>query len=244
MTGMSSDGTLTTLSAGFGASTNCKNWTDTSDPNGMVGSDGASGAGTWLSNVLFTCNSELSLICMGRTKNVAVAPLVMVGKKIWLSNAAFTPGAGQTPDAACQAGRPAGVTTAAALIAYTTKPASSVLIPAASYVRPDGTFVATGAQLASTPADPFAGVSLTSGVWQFGNGGYLQSNGGGLELVWTGQSTITSPGTTASTCGNWTDSTQIASGVGAPNWTYNNWWSYQKQTCLFSLPIYCVQTAP
>lgn len=247
MTGTNSDGTLTSLATPPTMAT-CQNWTVATNQSFFAGSGSLDGAGGWLSiSAGEPCNVGGHVLCMGHTKNSAVSALVSSGKFIWLSTTLFTPGTSLTPDAACQASRPGGVTASAALIATTTRSAATVLDMSASYVRPDGTFVATGAQMAATPAasatatpDPI----LTSGVWQFGDGTYLQPQGGSIQFTWTGQTTLTSLGTVASTCGNWTDPNQTGF-VGFPTETTYPWWNNVSSIgCTRPLPIYCVQTAP
>ncbi len=178
---------------------------------------------------------------MGHTKSVAVTvPAPGTGRKIWLSNASFTPGLSSTPDTLCQASRPAGVTTGAALIATTTKTAGSVLAPATSYYRVDGTLVGTGADLTAVTPNSLAG-SLTTGTWQAGNGSYP----GGVG-TWVGSTSLATIGTNASTCGNWTDPTQTEGFYGSAGDTTAQWWDPfgSTTTCNTAFWIYCVQTAP
>ena len=89
------------------------------------------------------------------------------GRQIWITSTNFTPNALMTPDAFCQAARPAGVATAAAFIATSKKLASAVLVPATSYHRLDGTFVGTGTDLS---VDQTSSPPLASGIWQAEDG--------------------------------------------------------------------------
>jgi len=152
-----------------------------------------------------------------------------------MSNTPFVPGKAETPDARCQTEKPAGVTAAMALIAYTSKPASAALDPTALYVRPDGTLVGTGAQIA-------AGGNLESGIWQSADGRYVG------DFVWTGQENLDTPGTAATTCGDWTDRSSISAVVGTQSSYQSFWWFVRRDAvcnpAVASTFLYCVQTAP
>lgn len=238
ITGSSQNGTL-------GANT-CQNWTSTSMSDyGNLGSV-IGGPGSWAFwNVQTICSYTatdlpLKLICMGTTKNAAVAPTVTAGKRIWVTSTLFAPGGGQTPDAKCQADRPAGVTTAVALISTTTKAASSALMPTAKYVRMDGTLVGTGAELAATQT------FLASGLWQSADGVYrAQQADGPYPRAWTGSSLVDAVGTAATTCADWTSGAAASMGI-VSDFTLSAraWWSLGSSSCERSQSLYCVQTAP
>lgn len=243
MTGTNSDGTLWTMNGG-GVSTNCKDFTDLTDNAGFGGADRYGGAFGWLDDYSWACAgaTQVTLICMGNTRVAPVTPIVTAGKKIWLSNTPFVVGGTQTPNALCIATRPAGVTGAAALLATTTTSAASVLSMTANYVRPDGTFVATGAALASTSGVPFSnGEPLSSGIWQSGDGVYRQYLPS-KTLVWTGQTSLTAVGTAATTCNNWTDPSNGTAVMGGFTTTLGNYWNFLNTFCGGEMnPIYCVE---
>jgi hypothetical protein len=227
-TGTNSDGTL------FPG--NCANWTGSGQMLVGVPNDGPH---AWVANSLTDCPPIANIICMGRTLSSPVAPLVTTGRRIWLSPSGFVPGSGQTPDAFCQAARPAGVTTAAALIAHPDRPASAVLDGAMNYVRVDGTLVARGSDLAAG--------SIQSGIWQLADSSYAAANTG----VFTGQLTLTAVGTAATTCNDWTDPLGQAV-LGGPTTIRSYWWSTGIDltgnpivfSCSGRQPLYCAQTAP
>jgi hypothetical protein len=158
---------------------------------------------------------------------------VTTGRKIWVDNNTVFIVAGQSPDALCQANRPAGVTTAVALLAHPNQAASSLIDPAQNYVRVDGTLIGTGAQLQTTG-------DLASGLWQTGTGQY------GQFAAWTGTTTVQTAGTTATTCGDWVDSTnpgQVAIGNAATA-ASGSWWIEAFVGCNTGASLYCMQTAP
>jgi hypothetical protein len=104
-----------------------------------------------------------------------------------------------------------------------------------NYVRPDGTLVGTGAQLASSE-------TLESGIWQLSSGAYLNQS----YSVWTGSLTPASTGSAAGTCGNWGDAEGIGPLVGAPNTGGADWWAANTVVGCgdSSERLYCAQTAP
>ena len=181
----------------------CGNWTGggSGDMAGAGNSEG--GAVDWAIEQWILCD-ETSLTCMGRAQAAPVGPEVRTGKLIWVSAAPFIVGGGQTPDALCMAERPAGVAQTVALIATTRSTAASLVDRNATYVRPDGTIVATGAELA-TDEQP-----LQSGAWQTAAGAYVESS-----LVWSGSPAPSMPGNVVQTCGNWTDAKQNGGLVGS-----------------------------
>ncbi len=222
LTGSNGDGTLSIF--------NCANWTTTTGVAAAGAAMWGSSAGGpgWLTGVSGTCQVDQSLICMGKTRTNAVTPIVQSGKKIWQSPA-YAVGS-VTPDAQCQLNRPAGVTAAAAFVSFTNRPAASVLSPTAIYVRPDGTQVGTGAQLA-------AGGDLDSGIWQLGTGEYSSA------VIWTGSTMPTALGTAASTCANWTSPSSTTEGqLGwSPYDTNLKWWSGGVSACSSQYFLYCVE---
>jgi hypothetical protein len=136
----------------------------------------------------------------------------------------------QSPDAKCLADRPTGVTAGIAFVATTNRTPASVLTPSAVYVRPDGTRVGTGAQLA-------AGDSLDSGIWQDFAGVYS------AQSIYTGAPGPNIFGIPETTCANWT--TQGTTGMFAPSSFDSStiWSGGYLIPCptLPSYPLYCVE---
>ena len=226
-------GSLTTGAVNSGR--NCTNWTGVGT---AIGGYADAGPIHWVQQANFDCVTPVNLLCMGKTKTVTITPPAPTGRKVWLSNVGFTPNAtaGMTPDARCHADRPAGVTAGVALISTASRAASLALVPTTSYYRPDGIFVGLGADLA-------AGTILQSGIWQSGDGVYRQAVS---DWIWTGSPSPNQVGTVASTCGNWTDSTQPAGILGESSIRPSTWWSGpgNQITCTLGLLLYCVQTSP
>jgi hypothetical protein len=218
-------------SGGVNPDRNCTDWTGVGDFVAMGTADG--GPFNWAANTSGSCTvGAHHLLCLDKRRSSPVSPVVTAGKRIWVSQDVLTVGGPQSPDDVCQAARPSGVTTAAALIASTTRAASAVLTRSASYVRPDGTLVGTGDEIASG--------KIQSGPWQRPNGTYV----GGYS-IWTGSSSPDVVGTSESTCADWKDATMAAkplrNGSAASIRTF---WMGGTFACSDGSYLYCVQTAP
>ena len=101
--------------------------------------------------------------------------------------------------------------------------------PAATYVRPDGIVVGLGADLLAS--------TLKSGIWQQGNGQYLDS-----RAVWTGSSLPTELGTSASTCADWTSNTGAIFTGSTPSTDLGWWMGTQPWTCASTYTwSYCIE---
>ena len=169
------------------------------------------------------------IICLGKTKTAAIPPTPVAGKLIWTSSGTYQPPQAITPDQICQGEKPASVTTAAALIDYSTRSHAAVLSPTAKYYRVDGTLVGTGDQLATV-------TNLESGLWQDAAGNYL-----GPVNVGTGGGV----GPFAGTCGDWTSSTGMVAGGDITDPRGEQWWRAVSFPCAtMDVRFYCVQTAP
>ena len=154
-----------------------------------------------------------------KTKTAALTITPQLGRKVFLTNGPVA--IGQSADAKCESSKPSGTGTVVALRATTTTAASTMIDPPVTYVRPDGIVVGLGADL-------LAG-TLKSGIWQQGNGQYLDN-----RAVWTGSNSPSERGTTASTCSDWSSNTgPILAGSSAG--TDLGWW-------LDNVPWTCAST--
>jgi hypothetical protein len=134
-------------------------------------------------------------------------------KLIFLSQSGLPVGSA-TPDAHCEAGKPAGAGVVRALLARVGLAASAFLSPTTNYVRPDGVLVGTGAELSARTA--------RSGIWQQGSGAYA-SLSPTLPPGLTGAANLTDAGTAATTGNDWTTDTSAIRGA---DWSdVTNWWS-------------------
>jgi len=190
MSGTAADGTSS-------LETSCGDWKNP-QASSAHGSGSKGGPNLWTDGWLAPC--ELNhVICMGKARSGSVTIQRRPGRLVWLS-AAYVPGS-TSPDAHCSAHRPPGVSRAAALVSTSHTRASQLLTADATYVRPDGVVVGTGAAIGAG--------KLESGIWQEADGTYA-GRAGYPEFfnVWTGSPrTPDTPGTADSTCGNWTVST-------------------------------------
>jgi hypothetical protein len=188
MTGTAADGTSSLEDS-------CQGWT-------VAGSGSAHGGGSkegpnlWTESWFADCALN-HVVCMGKKRGVPSTVARREGKRVWLS-AAYVPGS-VTPDAHCRANRPPGVSEAGALVSTTHTRASQLLVPDATYVRPDGVVVGTGATIGAGKPE--------SGIWQEADGTYAGRKGHPeFGNVWTGSAgTPDRLGTAESTCADWTD---------------------------------------
>jgi hypothetical protein len=170
----------------------CNDWTVASNAATVTAGCSPCGPVTWYFWEGSTCDRIMgALYCFGTTKTAPLTITPQSGRKLFVTNGPVT--IDQSADALCDAAKPAGSGAVVALRATTTTPASAFIDPAAAYVRPDGIVVGSGEDL-------IAG-TLRSGVWQQGNGFYVN------HAVWTGSRSPSALGTVASTCADWTSTT-------------------------------------
>lgn len=197
------------------------------------------GPGGWSNNVLnFDCTTPQRLYCMMYGARGTVTPATTAGKRIWVSQDMLFPSAGADPNATCLMFPPSGVTSSRALIARTTGSAAGALVPAQTYIRPDGVRIGTGAEIIAAgvdvmPPNPPLN-ALRSGIWQWGNGTYDNSE------VWTGAFDLTTPGDAVSTCNDWQSSGGQGQ-LGSPWDTNRGFFAGRQYDCSVSRPVYCVE---
>jgi hypothetical protein len=192
-TGTANDGTVTD---------NCNGWTSESgDVLGHTGDHRTLYA--WLTYGIFPCNVaaggdglQYSTYCMGTAKTAPIVVPRFTGKRMWVTNTPYVIGS-MTPDQKCQAERPPGVAAARAYLGYTGRRADELLDRAATYVRPDGQLVGTGAQIATA--------NMTGIPWIAADGSTV-----GLAFAWTGTSDLSILPGAADTCSDWRDTGSTA----------------------------------
>jgi hypothetical protein len=203
-----------------------------------ITTSGAAGWGVddfnvWDEGLQLDCSQALPIYCVMKTRTNALAYTPATGKRIYVADwdGAQTGMAGA--NAACAAGKPAGAGTVVALLPFygtgtNRRSAGALLSTAATYVRPDGVIVGTGAEIRAG--------TLRSGVWQMGNGSF-----GVFNAVVTGTASLmTVPANAAATCNDFTlDGTGSASHGSAPTIS-SGWWNAATYPCHFS-DIYCIE---
>jgi hypothetical protein len=196
-------------SSGNGTEADCADWTAISGlATGLVGC-ASCGPPTWYYWENAPCWQVVgSLYCFMKTKTSALTITPALGRKVFLTNGPVA--IGQSADAQCESAKPSGTGPVAALRATTTTAASTMIDPTATYVRPDGIIIGLGADLLAH--------TLKSGIWQQGNGQYLES-----RAVWTGSNSPSDLGTTANTCSDWTQNTG-AMFAGSSSSVDLSWW--------------------
>jgi hypothetical protein len=218
-----------------GAST-CSNWTSTSG-NGRVG-DSEGGPAAWTDAANGNCALPRRLYCFGTSQSAnAVGPQISTGNIAFISLETLDPSSGDglgSADSMCasEAASASLPGTYKALLATSSASATSRITLAAQYIRPDGTFIATGAVLA-------AGGELESGIWQRPTGAYLASIS---DIAWSGATTPSATGTASSTCGDFASAS--GSGFfGRATFLDSRWWHDASSTSPCGNPhhVYCLQ---
>jgi hypothetical protein len=208
LTGLGYDGSVA-------ADSDCAGWTTAGSSANVTAGYSLSGPTTWLAWEGGPCSTVATgaVYCFMKTRSSALVVTPVAGKKIFLTNGPVAVGA--DADASCAASKPPGTGAVSALRATTTTAASSLLTMTAKYVRPDGILVGLGSDLVAA----IGGNSLASGVWQQGDGSYVNT-----RAVWTGATSLTATGTMNSTCSNWTSTASTAAITGATSSTEAGFW--------------------
>lgn len=196
---------------------NCLNWT-TAGTNGRgVAGLIANGPQTWFYYEIGTCDyMHGALICMMKTQTTPLTLSPVTGKKIFITNEPV--GADEAMDSICEVDKPAGTGAVVALRATTTKAPATLIDPAATYVRPDGVVVGSGADIIAA--------NLQTGIWQQGNGKYVDSRG-----LWTGSINLSTVGTAVTTCSDWTSTTGTATEGSTTRSDYSWWHDFNTIDC-------------
>ena len=215
----------------------CTAWTVATD-RANVGL--ASGGAALLEAGTQMCNTRAALACVMVNKQTALSatpdPPNSADRVLYLSKASFVTRSDNVPstrdaaDALCDAERP-GSRLTRALLANPGEPGANRLSASVRYVRPDGLFIGTGADL-------LAG-ALATGIWVHHDGTFASE----VE-VWSGASGIITSGSNQSTCTGWTSNvgTELAV-IGVPSAHPTLWWGNgtRQTNCAQSLPVYCVE---
>jgi hypothetical protein len=224
----------------------CGDWTVTDTSTKAALGNVFGGPKLWTTATKTTgCGTVQQLLCFGTAHGTPVSPHVIAGKRTFLSNTPWNPGApGGDGDADlhCDAEKPPGMGAVRALIGTSTRAPSSVMVEGTSYVRLDGTLVGTGAEIERD----YYTRPLDSGIWQAGDGTYPIAATDGY--VWTGTQEVNSPSTgIVFDCSDWTSSSGGSGTVGtfgivdqsSPDW----WFGAVFSTCDNPLHarVYCVE---
>ncbi len=188
LTGTRQDGTTAPAAT-------CSNWTSAGGGPTMTIGNGMGGPTLWSAGQSLACSgATYHVLCLMKQSPAGPgAPPTTVGKRLWLTNALYSPDQTGNPDTVCNTDRPAGVAMGKAFITRTTASAASLLTAGTMYVRPDGQEVGTGAEIVAGTA--------RGGIWQSGNNTYWSGQ------AWSGAATMGDLGTFSSTCGDWTEPT-------------------------------------
>lgn len=218
----------------------CSDWT--SSDNAVGGNLGScDGVGTTFTQSNWSyCNTTHHLYCFGVDKSTPVTVVPVSGRIAFVTSATWTPSAGglATADALCQSEATSAFLSGnfKALLPTSTASAQSRFEPIAPgslpWVRPDGVAIAP------TAAELFTSTFLNTAINQTANGlSYY-----GYDGVWGGAWDLHTPGTSASTCENWTNETGFEVLVGYAGFTYDKKvFATNYGNCSSTHHLYCLQ---
>jgi len=183
---------------------------------------------------MLSCNATSRLHCFGTTESVPVVPEPVVARRAFLQRSGYIPTGGRTgADAACQTD-PAtlqypGATFLALLATQTSSAISRFNLSGRPWARPDDVLLVDAA------ADILTTGLLTSFNQSFD--GYGVAGAG----AWLGATDLTSNGTVASTCDDW--STTAGTGFQASITTYGpGAFAGYSVPCTISIrPLWCLE---
>jgi hypothetical protein len=230
-----------TLADGSAAPDNCNDWT--SEASGYDFAYGANYGGPTYWTELGTrgCNIGVRFYCLGTTLSQPIALTPEAGKLIYLSEP-YTPNPDTTPDEACAASAPSGSGEVRAMLAYDDKAGADVLTNGTRYVRPDGQFLGFGAEIVEAASPGVQGSAddyLQTGIWQTGDGTYLNESD---SAVWVGDINITRA--ILSECDTFTSTTGSAT-VGDYRNSGSGFWDQEYgdryRNCSTPHRFYCVE---
>ncbi len=221
---------------------NCQNWAVGTGADTVHVGSAFGGPKNWIYHMQETsCAAAHRLYCVMTDKTVDLVPEMTPGKLVFRSAGGIDGAVSQAAASAqCAAeATTAGITgkTFKVYRSTVTTPAASLVPATTVLVRPDGTRVGTGADLASG--------TLLSGIWQAADGTY-----GFPGDVWTGSPSPSVVGVDDQTCAGWTSNTVDDAGTGYhgirgmtgyANGRFFHDTSVGISTCNQTSSVYCVE---
>jgi hypothetical protein len=235
-----------TLDAGgtYGSGSSCTNWTVNTGSTATGRTD--TGPGLWTAGNATACSGSQHIYCFQNTLSALITPPAppvtsATVKLAYYTVPTWTPGGAMSATQVCNTYKPTGYNDMnhvfVALQATDQATGASLFNTGASYYRPDGIFIATGADLA-------AGNQITSGIWQRNDLTYA----GGEVRPWTGALSSTTVGINTTDCGigttAWSDGSAASTNgtVGEANSTTASYFTWLgSQACNGAWPVYCIQ---
>ncbi|MFZ5895482.1 MAG: choice-of-anchor D domain-containing protein [Myxococcota bacterium] len=228
------------------AGSGCNDWT-VGDSTGRRGAGRpAAGAVGWISAYGIDCSNPQHLYCMSIDYTATVtAPAPVAGRKWFLSDGNFTPGAGQsltTADALCQSeATKAGYSGTFKALMASVSPATTAIarmnLTGAAWVRPDGVPVVSAPSDLNV-AEPvlIAAPQVSASKKYYGN-----------VAVWTGATSATATPTPATSCtpsgaSSWTGGAGFTGSQGQPFFA-DFWYFYgfSSSNCEYGGQLYCLE---
>jgi hypothetical protein len=233
-----------TVASGF----TCGDWTNTTG-NSLLGLSDAGNSG-WTYSVSSGCSpSDFHLLCMGTDYYAVIPPpTVPTGARyIFLANGPFSPASGYAGAKTICQNEAQGVLPGTYLPLLATASASAASAFTARdvpVVRPDGVVVATSDSAFLTGGDGDPGVGPIQAPIEVSASGV---HGTQNSTAFTGAATVTTVGTMATTCNNWsTNSGAITGTSGLTNLSYgtiffNDTLFAQPACSSTTIQVYCLE---
>ncbi|MDX2019621.1 MAG: choice-of-anchor D domain-containing protein [Deltaproteobacteria bacterium] len=218
----------------------CKEWSTADATLIPTAGDRTFGPGGWTNGGVGTnCGTRNRIYCFGKSKAVTLAHSGAKGKRIYISGDAsvgklFTPGGSiADADAVCAANAPKGAVAVRALLAQDGRSAAGVINPKELYVTPSGERIGQGDQILKA--------SLLTGIWETSLNTFV-----GPANVYTGATSVTANGDSASTCKNWAGGLLLNGAVLGHSSSTQSTFFYnpgiiKATSCSTARPIYCVE---
>jgi hypothetical protein len=228
------DSVWTGTSANGTGTATCQDWLSvTATGTGLVGAT-LGGTQSWTANFA-ACVGEHRLYCFGVDRNVAVSPTPVFGRRLFLTDATFTPGGGvAAADLLCatEAMQQSLGGEYRALLAVSGSSAASRFSfdGGRPWVRPDQVLLFDPFPSPSNAVAWSAPDVTASGVY------------GGSPTAWAGAADMFVAGTLASTCNNWMANDSLATAtVGRPDLANAFFGSLAGVNCSIARRLYCLQ---
>ena len=210
----------------------CADWTSSASTLSAKVGDAHGGPTRWTAASNGQCSFPLPIYCLLLRSEVPFEPPRDFGKIVFVSRGSFPVTSGlAAADALCDSERPGGGphNPFRALLPDGTAPASRRLNFEWRYIRPDGTFLGMGGDLALG--------QTWSGIWQTSDAYYVTAD---YPVATGGGRSPDEPVDLGFTCGDWRDPLKVVS-VGSTGSTLL-WWSASSTDCATRpMRVYCVE---
>lgn len=238
--GSNDNGTVASIEAGTFST--CSDWTSNASALEFLGGSSSAAGIDWLGGAGSLCTNPASLYCFGTDLATPLTPATSSGRLGFLSTGVWDTSTGTAAaDALCQSeATSASLASASSFLALLASPSvaasSRFNLTGANWIRTDGI------PMASSPA-AFVSGTLAAPLIVAANGTSYAATINSGDTVATGSpsTTLTSPGTAATTCNGWTvDSSNGTLEFGLAGETLGRQVAFAPRAC-GTFHVYCLQ---